>query len=187
MGEVLIIFFLTYLIGSFSPAHMAGRLKGIDLAGEGSGNLGARNVKRMIGKGPAAFVLIADLLKGTLAVWLALFFSEESYAGGVGWLGVISGHGWPFYLKFRGGKGLASSAGALAVISPLLLLSQLAAGALVFIASRNVYAASIGMAATLPPLSFLMARETLFWPSWPIALVILWFHRGNINQLLRGE
>ena len=187
MEESLLIFFTAYLLGSFSPAHLAGKLKGIDLAGEGSGNLGARNVKRMIGKGPALAVLAADLLKGGLAAYLAITLSAHPFAGGAGWLGVISGHGWPFYLRFRGGKGLAASAGALLVLSPPLLAALLAAGGAAFALSRNLYAASVAMTASLPPLAFMLSRETLFWPSCPVAMVVLWFHRGNIRQMLKGQ
>lgn len=187
MEELALIFLMAYITGSFSPAHLAGKIKGIDLTKEGSGNLGARNVKRMVGKGAAVTVLVADIFKGCLATWLAIQISDHQLAGGIGWLGVITGHGFPFYLKFKGGKGLASSAGALILLSPLLLLSELAAGAVIFALSRNLYAASIGMAAALPLLAFLLAKEALFVPSFPIAILMFWFHRGNIRQLLKRE
>ena len=180
-------FILAYLIGSISFAYIAGRMQGLDLRKEGSGTLGARNVKRVVGKGAALAVLLLDLIKGAGAVYLASLISEGDQAAMTGWFGVVCGHGWPIFLRFKGGKGLASSVGALLVISPLILASELALGAILLLLSRQVYLSASLMAASLPLFIHLFGRPETFAISIPISAVILILHRHNIRDLMKRK
>ena len=185
--EFSLPFILAYLIGSISFAYIAGRMQGLDLRKEGSGTLGARNVKRVVGKGAAFAVLLLDLTKGAGAVYLASLISESGQAAMTGWLGVVCGHGWPIFLRFKGGKGLASSVGALLVISPFILLSELALGGMLLLLSRQVYLSASLMAASLPLFVYLFGKPETFAISIPISAVILILHRHNIRDLMKRK
>lgn len=185
--EFLLPFILAYLMGSISFAYIAGRMKGLDLRMEGSGKLGARNVKRVVGKGAAFAVLLLDLMKGAGAVYLAGLISESDQAGMTGWLGVICGHGWPIFLQFKGGKGLASSLGALLVISPLVLASELALGGILLLLSKQVYLSASIMAASLPLFVYLFGKPESFAISILVSAAILILHRHNIRDLMKRK
>ncbi|MDT8318843.1 MAG: glycerol-3-phosphate acyltransferase [bacterium] len=190
MTELILTFALTYLIGSISFAYIAGRMKGLDLRKEGSGTLGARNVKRVIGEKAASAVLLLDLVKGAGAVYLAGLISESAQASMTGWLGVICGHGWPIFLRFKGGKGLASSVGALLLISPFILASELALGGILLLSGRQVYLSASLMAASLPLFVYRFGKPETFVISIVISAVILILHRKNIMDLIekwKGE
>lgn len=185
--EFSLPFILTYLIGSISFAYIAGRMQGLDLRKEGSGTLGARNVKRTVGKGAALAVLLLDLIKGAGAVYLASLISESDQAAMTGWLGVVCGHGWPIFLRFKGGKGLASSVGALLVISPFILLSELALGGTLLFLSRQVYLSASLMAAALPLFVCLFGKPETFTISILVSAAILILHRHNIRDLMKRK
>ena len=190
MLELTLAFISSYLLGSISFAYIAGRMKGLDLRKEGSGTLGARNVKRVVGKSAAFAVLFLDLIKGAVAVYLASLISKSDQAAMIGWLGVICGHGWPIFLRFKGGKGLASSVGALLVISPLILASELALGGILLLLSKQVYLSATLMAVLLPLFVYLFRKPETFAISIPISAVILILHRKNIRDMVkkwRGE
>ena len=187
MYEIILSFFLTYLIGSVNFAYLAGRLKGKDLREEGSGNLGAKNVQRVLGSSFAIAVLALDVLKGGAGVFVAMALSGEKLAAFIGWLGIVCGHGWPVFLKFRGGKGLASSAGALMVISPFLLVVELVAGMIILIISRNFYIAAIIMTAFLPIMVYILkAGPSLVVASFVISALIIYLHKKNILEIRSG-
>ena len=187
MLQLLLAFFSAYLLGSISFAYISGRMKGFDLRKEGSGTLGARNVKRVVGKGAACAVLLLDLIKGGGAVYLASLISESDQAAMTGWLGVICGHGWPIFLGFKGGKGLASSVGALLLISPLILASELALGGILLLLSKQVYLSATLMAALLPLFVYLLEKPETFAISIPVSFVILILHRQNIRAMMNGK
>lgn len=185
--ELFLIFISSYLMGSISFAYIAGRLKGLDLRREGSGTLGARNVKRVVGKGAAFTVLLLDLVKGAGAVYLASLMSDSDQASMTGWLGVICGHGWPIFLRFKGGKGLASSVGALLVISPLILLYELALGGILLLLSKQVYLSATIMAGLLPLFVYLFGKPETFAISIPVSALILILHRQNIRDMINKK
>ncbi len=187
MLELTLAFISSYLLGSISFAYIAGRMKGLDLRTRGSGTLGARNVKRVVGKGAAFAVLLLDLIKGAGAVYLANLISESDQAAMTGWLGVICGHGWPLFLRFKGGKGLASSVGALLVISPIILAAELAIGAILLALKRQVYLSATIMVLLLPPLTHLLGKPEIFSISIPVSAAILILHRHNIRDMIRGS
>lgn len=185
MLQNIFAFLIAYFIGSVSFAWLAGRLKGIDLRSEGSGRLGARNVKRLIGRGPALAVLILDILKGGVGVLVASMVSGHPASPMIGWLGVVCGHGWPVFLKFRGGKGLASSAGALLLISPLTLCLELLLGSLFYVFTKNIYLSAIIMIGVMPLILYLAGGGSSFLlPSLLLSLFMLALHSQNIKTLL---
>ncbi|MFQ6110649.1 MAG: glycerol-3-phosphate acyltransferase, partial [Nitrospinota bacterium] len=109
----LILPALAYLLGSLSPAYLVGRLNGLDLRFEGSGHLGARNAGRVLGWKWGAGVLVADFLKGQLAVVLPWLLTESPILSSICAIAVVAGHNWSVFLEFSGGKGLTPAAGAL--------------------------------------------------------------------------
>lgn len=188
MQRLILVFLFSYLIGSISFAWLAARLKGIDLRKEGSGTLGARNVKRMVGKKEAFLVLALDILKGFLAVFVANQISSHSNSSMVGWLGVVCGHGWSLFLRFSGGKGLASSVGALLLISPLTLLSELLLGFFLFAFTRNVYIAAITMICLMPAILYFVSGHKWALPyAFLLSSLMLVLHWKNIKELIGGS
>lgn len=188
---------ISYLIGSIPTAYLFGRIaKGIDIRQHGSGNVGATNVFRVLGKGPGIIVLIIDIVKGILPLTLVgNLFVVESVAGRV-LLGVaaVVGHNWTVFLNFKGGKGIATSLGVLIGLTiqfPTLrpvLLACILVWLVVFLASAYVSLASIVAAVVLPVAMGLTGQ--------PIELIVLGIvfcifvvlrHRPNIKRLMAGD
>lgn len=180
----------SYLLGSISFSYLLGRvLKGIDIRQHGSGNAGATNTLRVLGKGPAIAVLSLDVLKGMAAVWLPVWLGQDTIwvqiACGIA---VIVGHNWPVFFGFKGGKGIASTIG---VMVTLAFLPSLLAGiiAIVTIAlTRYVSLGSLLFTAFIPVFILLLHRPIeLFWISLVIALFAFIRHRSNIVKLAKGK
>jgi glycerol-3-phosphate acyltransferase PlsY len=190
-----------YLLGSCPNGYLVSRARGLDIREHGSGNIGATNVLRVLGKKWGYLVFALDALKGFVAVRIAFAIAGALLAGssqreliGIGGgLACILGHTFPVWLGFRGGKGVATSAGVLLGLMPLAVFSVLAVWLLLFQITRYVSVASIGAAVALPIFVFLylriglLAGRTLLPFSALIAGVVVWRHRSNIQRLLRGE
>lgn len=184
-----------YLIGSVPTGYLVARARGVDIRAHGSGNIGATNVLRVLGKPAGIFVLVADALKGAAAVLIAprLFASwvsaEEAmlYLPLVAGIGAILGHTYTFWLGFRGGKGVATSAGVLAALVPVAFLITLSTWILVIAISRYVSLGSVVAALVLP---FATGFTGSPWPlvalTATIGLLVIWRHRGNIQRLRAG-
>lgn len=181
-----------YLVGSLSFAVIFSRLMGLaDPRSYGSGNPGATNVLRSGNKPAAILTLVFDALKGYLPVWLVLAFGArfglgETTAAFAG-LAAFLGHVWPVFFRFRGGKGVATAAGVLMGLNPLLGLATLASFALIVVFSRYVSLASM-VAAVFAPF-----YQLLIWGGGPVmlaivpmGLILVWRHEGNIRKLLAG-
>ena len=162
-----------YLLGSIPTGYLVARARGIDIRSVGSGNIGATNVFRILGKSAGIFVLLVDFLKGFLACWMVAriagqFFestpSQKDYLALTSGLAAILGHNYTCWLKFKGGKGIATSAGVLAALFPKVFLIGLALWLLVFLVSRYVSLASIVAAASLPVSAWLVWRSS--WAPW---------------------
>ena len=181
-----------YLIGSVSFAVLMAKARGIDIFTAGSGNPGATNVLRVLGK-PYGYTCFAlDALKGTGAVLvgkgLALQGGLDPQALGIlGLLGAILGHSYSVFLKFRGGKGVATTVGGLfALMPPVMLVGALLWG-VVFLLSRYVSLASIVLAVSLPVSALLLRLDLLsFLLCVLLAAIIVVRHRANIRRLLDG-
>jgi glycerol-3-phosphate acyltransferase PlsY len=181
---------LAYLLGGIPFGYLAGRLvKGVDLRRVGSGNLGATNAIRQLGWGWGVAVFGLDLLKGWAAVALAQRLSGASWLPLAAGLAAILGHSFTPYLGFRGGKGVATSAGVFLRLAPLATGLALLCFLVVMLASRIVSLSSLTAASALPLL--LLWRE----PDQPLLLafavligLFIWIrHRANLRRLLRGE
>ena len=180
----LIVIASAYLIGNISPAIILGKIKGIDIKREGSGNAGTTNALRVLGKKAALITLAVDILKGVLGVKFGMLVSYRTAS--ICALAVFCGHIWPCLYRFKGGKGVATAFGALLAINPLMALTALAIVAIGLIVSKRMSVGSLLGALTFPAVCFFMEREFL-----PVgclmALTILIKHRANIGRLFRGE
>jgi glycerol-3-phosphate acyltransferase PlsY len=192
-----------YLIGSVNFAVLVAKKHGVDILKEGSGNPGATNVKRVLGKGPGNLVFALDALKGFVGAglpYLLLRVEENAAAADIhftvcvaGFIGTLLGHCFSCFLKFKGGKGVASTIGGLLVLLPVPILIGAAVWGLVFTLSRYVSLASIALGVSLPLSCWLLPLFTKltfgqpeFWFAAAIAAFNVWTHRSNIGRLLAG-
>jgi len=189
---------LGYLIGSVNFAVLVAKKHGIDILKEGSGNPGATNVKRVLGKGPGNLVFALDVLKGFVGAGLPylllrinpndLFINEIFFIVCVAaFAGTLLGHCFSCFLKFKGGKGVASTIGGLLVLLPVPILIGAAIWGIVFLLSRYVSLASLALGVSLPvSCFFLKYDQPRFWFAAAIAAFNIWTHRTNIGRLLNG-
>lgn len=185
---------LSYVSGSLPFAWLAGKAAGVDLRQQGSGNLGATNVFRVLGWKIGIAVFLADALKGALPVLLlppriASPMNPTLWAIACG-VAAIAGHVRPLFLRFRkGGKGVATAAGVFFALAPVPMLVTFAVFVAVVLASGYVSLGSLLSAVVLPSLLLLTqgARSPLFIVSIVIATFVFWTHRANIGRLRRGE
>jgi glycerol-3-phosphate acyltransferase PlsY len=184
-----------YLLGSVSFSYLIVKAKeGKDVRTVGSGNAGATNVLRASGKGPALAVLLLDVTKGVLAVVVARLLQAPPPVVGAAAVAVVLGHVFPVFLGFRGGKGVATSAGAMGALAPAAMFLAL----LVFVAvvywKRYVSLGSVVAAASVP--LFAWTGQRMGWvanedpwliaASAAIALIVVIKHRTNLRRLLQG-
>ena len=190
----------SYLLGSIPFGYLAGRIAGIDIRNCGSGNVGATNVIRTLGKSYGYPVFALDFLKGFGAVKMSILIATRVQSewnspemfGIVAAISSVLGHSFPVWLRFKGGKGVATSAGALLALAPVAALIGVAIWILTFWLTRYVSVASIAAAAALPLIILIttwLSRTTgklLFYSSVCLAAVVIWRHRSNLSRLMRG-
>lgn len=193
----------SYLLGSIPFGLLAGRLRGVDLREHGSGNIGATNALRVLGKRVGYTVFALDFLKGALPVLVAWQWVAPTVAGaGTGWpaslAGVVAGifsivgHNFPVWLRFRGGKGIATSGGVILTLFPWwVFVGALGAWVVVFLVSRYVSLASLAGALALPVgVAFAVwlgkADGLQLGTSVAMWLLATYRHRSNIQRLLSG-
>jgi len=193
--RLFIAMFIAYLVGSIPTGYLFAKYKNIDLRLHGSGNVGATNVFRAVGKLAALITLIIDVLKGLIVVSVLadMLYSFRIDMGFTHYravlaLCVVAGHNWPVFLKFKGGKGVATSAGVLLVICPKALLIGLCIWVFVFICTKIVSLASI-MAAVAMPIStyFYTYSFTTRYLTIALAILLIMRHRTNIKRLISKE
>ncbi len=179
----------TYFLGSIPTGYWLGKAwKGIDIRKQGSGNLGATNVLRVLGKGPALFTFTVDCLKGLLPVLICqhLYPGDLLIATLTG-VAAILGHTMSVFVNFQGGKGMATSTGVFAALLPIPWLAAITVFLTVTITTRYVSLGSILGAVTLSACSFIFQTpRPLAWTTVIIALFVIWKHRANIQRLLQG-
>jgi glycerol-3-phosphate acyltransferase PlsY len=213
-----LIVIMSYLLGSIPFGYLIAKSRGIDIRQHGSGNIGATNVMRTLGKGPGYTAFACDVLKGLIAVLIAkhiahgppLIVTEARQVGGAIYhstyvvtlpesiaaisaaIVCIIGHNFPVWLGFKGGKGMATSAGVLFGMIPMTAITCMAIWAVVFLATRYVSLASIAASIALPLVTMIFLVFGLIhgWPYFyfTVAACILavWRHRSNIVRLLNG-
>lgn len=186
MKEVFLVV-LCYFIGAIPFSYLSVRIsKGFDIRKRGSGNVGTTNVLRTAGKGTAIAALAGDLLKGVLAAWLGLHFGGETLAA-ICALAAVAGHCWPVFLGFKGGKGVATSAGIALLLMTKMALILVLIFILIVIISRYVSLASITVAALLPLAALLLHKPNpLLIMCFIIAILVIYKHRENIERLRGG-
>lgn len=183
---------LAYLLGSIPVGVLVARRRDVDVRAEGSGNIGATNVARTTGKKVGAAVLLADALKGAVAMLLALALDLEgrsgSYAVALVGVAVIAGHCFPVWLRFRGGKGVATALGVFAVAAPGALVVAASVFAAVVSLSRIVSLGSISAALVMPLFLALSGGEpALVSLGAGAAAIVIVQHRQNLRRIVRGE
>ncbi len=188
MIKLLILFIASFFIGSVPFGIIIAKAKGVDLRKAGSGNIGATNVLRSLGKGPALFTLLGDILKGTLAVALGRYSGLDIFNTGLVSLGAILGHNFSIFLGFKGGKGVATSIGVLILYSPLIALITVIIWLVTAIMSRYSSLGAIISFCLLPLNIYLFDiqyKEKIL-IAFIITILLLLRHRDNIYRLLRG-
>lgn len=186
----------SYLLGSIPTGYIFGRiLKGVDIRKHGSGNIGATNVFRVVGKIPGIIVLFLDGLKGFAAVALAAgFFYQPTVPVNIEWfciasaLAVVAGHNWTIFLGFKGGKGVAVSAGALIALMHQVAAACFVVWLLVFLATRIISISSLAASISLPIFAWFFNRPAeLKILSVTLCIISIYKHIPNIKRLLKGE
>ena len=177
-----------YLLGSVPFAYLLARRYGIDLRTSGSGNIGATNVLRTAGLPAAAIVVVLDVLKGSIAVLAAQAISTGTVAPVAAGLAAIVGHVYPVWLKFRGGKGVATTAGVFGVLAPTALGIAGIAWVIVVVVTRFVSAGSVVAAIALVVAAAIVtdAPGPVVAGAVGAALIILARHHGNLRRLVGG-
>ena len=191
---------VSYLIGSIPFGFIIGKMHGIDIREHGSGNIGATNVTRVIGPWTGKLCFFLDFIKGILPVYLTMMLTGrgliEDPCGmfpACASFAVVAGHIWPVYLKFKGGKGISTAAGAILPLSPYAVLIAFAMWVIVFEASKYVSLASIVASIVLPVSALLLKLFHLSGASWPsiaffflLGILAVLKHKSNIQRLLNG-
>jgi len=201
MQSVFVSVFIGYLLGSIPFGFLVAKCRGIDIRQHGSGNIGATNVFRTLGRKWGVLVFVLDALKGVVAVQLAMSVFPYYFAatgagvsfsniqlGILAGLGCFLGHCFPVWLGFKGGKGVATGAGILIGMMPMAAAIGLVIWAISFKITRYVSLASVIAAVSLPVIVWLLERQVsaIFWFSIVISLLAIWRHRSNIQRLLAG-
>ncbi len=195
---VIVTALVAYLLGSIPTGFLVAKARGIDIRTVGSGNIGATNVLRILGKPAGIFVLMIDAVKGWSAVQVGAHIWQPIFAPGGGlevhsWFALtaalcaVLGHNYTCWLWFKGGKGIATSAGVLVALVPLSLLIILAVWIVVFALTRYVSLASICASFTLPFAAWFTGEsQTMVIVTAFMAALAIYKHRTNIQRLIQG-
>ncbi len=181
-----------YVVGSIDFALIIGRLHGVDITKVGSGNPGASNVLRTLGRGPAAAVIIGDALKGVIAAAMGMVASgvadpQVHWAFAAG-LAAVVGHCYPLFHRFKGGRGVATSLGLLVFTLPVVALIDVAIWLGLVKITKTASLGSLAVAVVTLPLALWrgVSGLALLWLALTLALVV-WRHRANIKRMLQGR
>lgn len=196
-GYILTVL-IAYLLGSIPTGFLVAKARGVDIRTVGSGNIGATNVFRILGKAAGVFVLVVDAAKGWLAVFVVAklvsgWFYPEPGSPALEWfrlcagIAAILGHNYTCWLHFKGGKGIATSAGVLVALVPKPLLVVLAIWIIIFALSRYVSLASIVAALSLPFAAWAFGEtRTIIFVTAALAALAIYKHKANIQRLING-
>jgi len=188
MTKNIILLIAAFVLGSIPFGIITAKVKGIDLKKVGSGNIGATNVLRSLGKWPAVITLLGDILKGTLAVAIGKYSGVEPLFEGLIGIAAISGHSFSIFLGFKGGKGVATSLGVLVMYTPHVALITLVVWIGVVLFTKYSSLGAIVSFALLPLniMLFDFQDKTKFFISILISLFIIIRHKDNIRRLMKG-
>jgi acyl phosphate:glycerol-3-phosphate acyltransferase len=179
---------VVYLIGSIPVGFLISRMAGgVDIRSQGSGTIGATNVLRTMGPAPAIATLLGDILKGYLAVRVAEVFGPQPGWGAVGAVLAIVGNCWPIFLRFKGGKGVATGLGAFLALAPKAILPAFVVWLALAVAFRYVSLASIVSCVVMALSVWLFGYPHVYVAAAACAAVlIVWRHHANVKRLLSG-
>jgi acyl phosphate:glycerol-3-phosphate acyltransferase len=182
-----VVVLVAYLIGSIPFALILARRWGADLRQVGSGNLGAANVMRASGVTAGVLVAALDMAKGAVSVWIASRVSTSTDLPAAAGLAAIVGHVYPIWLRFRGGKGVATACGAFAILTPLAVPPALAIFAGVVWLTQYISLGSVLASMALPPLAYALGSPAPAVVAAAAAAVIIVFrHRSNVLRVWTG-
>jgi glycerol-3-phosphate acyltransferase PlsY len=187
MQEYFFWVIIAYLVGNFATSYVISKKIGkIDIRKHGSGNAGATNVLRVLGPKAALITFLGDALKGAIVVMLAIKFGNMQLALVCG-IAVIIGHNFPILLKFKGGKGVATSMGVFFVVDPIAAIIAISLGIILIIKSKYVSLGSVVGMASLPIALLFLSRptETVIF-GLIVGLLAIFQHRTNIQRLIKG-
>lgn len=188
MFTMLILIGAAYLIGSIPTGLLLGKAYGIDVRKEGSGNIGATNLYRTVGRKVGIITLLGDCLKGLLPVIFVKFSALPPEAAALVGLAAFCGHVFSVFLKFRGGKGVATALGVFLALAPVAVAIAIALFALVMFVWRYVSLGSIVAAAAMPvAVFFLGGSRAVTAVTIVIAAIVIIRHHENIGRLLSGN
>jgi acyl phosphate:glycerol-3-phosphate acyltransferase len=200
VATITLLLLAGYLLGSIPSAYLAGRIAGIDIRQVGSGNVGATNVTRTLGKRFGYPVFAVDFLKGVAAVAISILIFNRTQPSGISreFCGVIAGsssvigHSFPVWLGFKGGKGVATSAGVIFALVPLAAVAMAVVWIATFQITRYVSLASIAAVIALPIVTGVMLffgrldAPVLLYFSICLAMIVIIRHRSNLSRLASG-
>jgi glycerol-3-phosphate acyltransferase PlsY len=185
--ETVLLLVAAYLLGSIPFSYLVARHKGIDVRKVGSGNVGATNVMRSAGRAAGLLAFALDFAKGGAAVLIARAFEPTGLLPALSAVAAVLGHMYPVWLRFRGGKGVATGVGAFLPLVPTVAALAFLAFGLVLLITRYVSLASIAGAITLAVAAFLSgASPPVARAAAGLALLIVWKHRGNLERISLG-
>jgi glycerol-3-phosphate acyltransferase PlsY len=199
MVTLVVVTVGSYLLGSIPFGYLIGRIRGVDVRRTGSGNVGAPNGARVIGKRYGYGVFVLDFFKGFWAVEISTVlatgpppsWNSPELFGMIAAVSSVVGHCYPPWLRFKGGKGVATSAGAVFALTTVGGLIGLATWIVIFWMTRYVSVASVTAAFVLPIVIFAISWQnqsvrTIFYFSVCAAAVVIWRHRSNLSRLMHG-
>ena len=185
-----------YLLGSIPFGYLVAKAKGIDIRTAGSGNIGATNAMRVLGKPAGIFVLLMDMLKGLAAVWLCteilqrmnIAAADVQTARVIAGISVVLGHNYTCWLRFKGGKGIATTGGAFLALAPWAVLVAIVVFVWLVLLTKYVSVGSIGTAIALPTTIWVMTPSDLFLciVATLLGVMAIYKHKSNIQRLLAG-
>ena len=188
MMAPIILTILSYLLGSIPAGFLVGSSAGVDVRSAGSGNIGATNVARTLGWKKGLVTLFADVAKGFLPVLAAHLLDLGNAAAAVAGLAAFAGHLYPVFLRFKGGKGVATAAGVYLAAMPLGILVVLGVFVLVMLAGRRVSLASMSAGVLAPVVAWALSYpDEVAWMTLVIGILVVVRHRENIRRLVAGE
>ncbi|MBO3443291.1 glycerol-3-phosphate 1-O-acyltransferase PlsY [Clostridium sp. CCUG 7971] len=192
MISYIMIIIIAYLLGNISTSYIvAKRLTGEDIRTQGSGNAGSTNVLRTHGKKAGAMTFIGDVLKGIVAVFISEMIAkivglDVVTAGYVAVVGVVCGHNWPAFLGFRGGKGVATSLGAMLAVNPIIALICLLVFIVIVAITKYVSLGSVVGIAMSPIIMMFSKNQKGILVTSFLTISVIYTHRENIKRLLKG-
>lgn len=191
LGYILIAV-VAYLLGNISTSYIiAKKIAGIDIRTKGSGNAGSTNVLRTLGKKAGIMTFLGDVLKGVAAVLVACLVAkfmpvDLMTAKYVAVVGVVAGHNWPAFLGFRGGKGVATSLGAMLAVHPVAALTCFAVFGVIVLFTKYVSLGSVVGIACSPIVVYLMGKKEAIPVTVFLGLSVIYTHRENLKRVFSG-